>query len=75
MDVVFLLWYLQAPDTADEDELLIGVYSTEKEANMAIERLKDRPGFADAPSGFQIHPYKINSDGWTEGFVLDRKVR
>jgi hypothetical protein len=71
MDSVFLLWYVQAPDTADEDELLIGVYSTEEEANMAIERLKGKPGFVDALNGFQIHPYKINRDSWTEGFILD----
>ena len=69
MDTVFLLWYVQAPDTADEDELLIGAYSTEKEA-AAIERLKDKPGFVSAPEGFQLHPYKLNRDGWTEGFVL-----
>jgi hypothetical protein len=71
MDSVFLLWYVQAPDTADEDELLIGVYSAEEEARMAIERLKDKPGFVDAPSGFQIHPYRVNRDSWTEGFILD----
>jgi hypothetical protein len=71
MDSVFLLWYVRAPDTADEDELLIGVYSTEEEARIAIERLKDKPGFVDAPNGFQIHLYKINRDSWTEGFILD----
>jgi hypothetical protein len=70
MDRVFLLWYVQAADTADEDELLIGAYSTEKEARAAIERLKDKPGFVIAPQGFQIHPYKLNRDDWTEGFVL-----
>lgn len=71
MDSVFLLWYLRAPDTDDEDELLIGVYSTEEEARAAIGRLKDKPGFVDAPDGFQIHPHKINRDSWTEGFILD----
>jgi hypothetical protein len=55
-----LLWYVRAPDSAEEDELLIGVYSTEDEAKAAIERLEGRPGFLDAPSGFQIYPYKLN---------------
>jgi hypothetical protein len=69
MDSVFLLWYVHAPDSADEDELLIGVYSTEEEAKTAIERLKDKPGFVNAPDGFQIHPYEINRDHWTQGFI------
>ncbi|MGO9641253.1 MAG: SPOR domain-containing protein [Candidatus Acidiferrales bacterium] len=65
-----MLWYVHAPDSADEDELLIGAYSTEEEAKAAIDRLKDKPGFANAPSGFQIDPYEINRDHWTEGFLL-----
>ncbi|MGA3295458.1 MAG: hypothetical protein ABSE45_15935 [Candidatus Acidiferrales bacterium] len=71
MDSVFLLWYVCAPDGADDNELLIGVYSSEDEAKAAIERLKDKPGFVNAPDGFRIHPYKMNRDSWTEGFVLD----
>ena len=70
MDSVFLLWYVHAPDSANEDEIFIGVYSTEEEAKTAIERLKAKPGFADAPEGFQIHPYEINRDHWTEGFIF-----
>ena len=70
MDSVFLLWYVHAPDSANEDELLIGVYSTQEEAKTAIERLKGQPGFVDAPEGFQIHPYEVNRDHWTEGFIF-----
>jgi hypothetical protein len=70
METVFLLWYVQAPDTVDEDELLIGAYSSEEEAKAAIERLKAKPGFVKAPEGFLIDPYELNRDHWTEGFVL-----
>ncbi|MFZ0978705.1 MAG: hypothetical protein WAN23_04805 [Candidatus Acidiferrales bacterium] len=69
MSLVFLLWYVHAPDSADEDELLIGVYSAEEEARAAIERLKNKPGFVNSQDGFQIHPYEVNRDHWTEGFV------
>jgi hypothetical protein len=69
MDPVFLLWYVRAPDSAGEDELLIGVYGTEEEAKAAIDRLKDKPGFAGSLDGFQIHPYELNRDHWTEGFI------
>ncbi len=70
MGSVFLLWYVHAPDTENEDELLIGVYSTEDEANAAIDRLKGKPGFTDAPSGFQIACYELNRDHWTEGYIV-----
>jgi hypothetical protein len=71
MDSVFLLWYVRLGDTDDEDELLIGCYSTEAEARAAVERLKMKPGFVDSPDSFQIHPHQINRDSWTEGFILD----
>lgn len=34
MDVVFLLWYVKAPDTDDEHELFIGVSDSEKRADL-----------------------------------------
>jgi hypothetical protein len=71
MNSVFLLWFVHAPDTDNEDELLIGVYSTEEDARAAIGRLKDKRGFVDAPDGFLIDPYEINRDHWEEGFILD----
>ncbi|HET9400083.1 MAG TPA: hypothetical protein VFO34_03945 [Candidatus Acidoferrales bacterium] len=71
MDSVFLLWYvLPSPDTENENELLIGVYSAEEEARAAIKRLQRKPGFVTALDGFQIHPYELNKDHWKEGFVL-----
>jgi hypothetical protein len=69
MGSAFLLWYVRAPDSADEEEFLIGVYCTEEEAKAAIVRLRDKPGFVSAPGEFQIHPYEMNRDHWTEGFV------
>ena len=54
MDTVFLLWFIRAPDTDDESEFFIGVYSTDEEAKAAIARLRGKPGFSNAPGGFQI---------------------
>ena len=69
MDSVFLLWYMREID-GSEDELLIGVYTTEDEAKRAIDRLKNSKGFAGDPAGFQIHKYPLNRDSWTEDFVV-----
>ena len=66
---VHLLWFVQEREQEDDTELLIGVYASGQDANAAIERLKNKPGFADFPGGFQISPYEVNEDHWTEGFV------
>ena len=67
--VVNLLWFVKQNGDGENTELLIGVYSTEMAAKAAIERLKAKPGFAEFPGGFQIHPYQLDRDHWIDGFV------
>jgi hypothetical protein len=65
-----------------EDVKLIGVYSTEEAARAAVVRLDAMPGFSETPKllteddepreGFEITPYDLDEDGWTEGFVTLR---
>lgn len=69
MDQVFLLWHVREPDGA-QDEKLIGVYRSDSDARAAIERARTKPGFATLADGFQICPYELNRDNWTEGFVV-----
>jgi hypothetical protein len=72
IETVHLLWFVKEQSDGEEDiELLIGVYSSETEARAAIERVKDKPGFADSREGFQICPYELNHDHWTEGFRME----
>jgi hypothetical protein len=59
MGEVFLLWHV---DESDEEEKLIGVYRTEPDAKAAVARLREKPGFATFPDGFQICPYELNRD-------------
>ena len=71
-NVVYLLWFEKEMPEGEEDiELLIGVYSSETEAKAAIERVKGQPGFIEFPEGFNIHPSRLDEDGWTEGFIMD----
>ncbi len=71
-EMVHLLWFVsEMPEGEKDVELLIGVYSSENEARAAIERIKGKRGFADSPEGFQICPYELNHDHWTEGFRMD----
>ena len=59
------------PEGEEDVELLIGVYSSEAEARAAIERVRDKRGFAEFQEGFQIAPYALNRDHWTDGFIID----
>jgi hypothetical protein len=70
--MVYLLWFVrEMPEGVEDVELLIGVYSSEIEAKAAIEHVKNQRGFVDYQEGFEISPYQLNHDNWTEGFILD----
>lgn len=70
-EVIHLLWFVkEMPEGEENIELLIGVYSSEAEARAAIGRVKDKSGFADYQQGFQVCPYELNHDHWTEGFKV-----
>jgi hypothetical protein len=69
MSEVFLLWHTHRFPDGDEDEKLIGVYSTRENAEAAIKRVGDKKGFVDQPEGFEICPYRLDFDHWTEGYM------
>jgi hypothetical protein len=71
MKSCFLLWHTHTVEGVDDDdhEKLIGVYASSTDAQAAIERVKDQPGFKDYPEGFEVCEYTIGRDSWTEGFI------
>lgn len=65
---VWLLWHTH--NVGDEDdEKLIGVYSSPQRAAEAQRRTSLLPGFRDALDGFGIDAYIVDEDRWTEGFA------
>jgi len=66
---VFVVQHLHVQDDGEEDVKFIGVYSSRETAQAAVERLKLKPGFCDAPDGFSIDPYTLDDDNWTSGYV------
>ena len=66
MAVLYMLWhsYQPNPDVDHDEEKFIGIYSTEQDARVAMERLRTQPGFRD-----EIHPQRVEATGWDEGFV------
>ena len=69
MQKIYYLYHVRYEDTDDEDFRIIGIYSSRKQAKLAIERMKKKPGFIDFPDDFQIIQDVINREGWLEGFV------
>jgi hypothetical protein len=68
-DVVFLLEHVHDQGGGCEDIKTIGIYSTLDAAQRTIERLRIKPGFRDAPDGFNIDPYPLNTNSWEDGFL------
>jgi len=68
MKTVFILHHSYEIDEHEETKL-IGVYSTNEQAELAISRLKDKNGFKYKPDAFEISEYELDHDNWTEGFA------
>jgi len=66
---VFVLQHVHSFDQGEEDVKLIGVYSSRDNAQNAIKRLRESPGFCENPDGFCIDEYQLDKDQWVEGFV------
>lgn len=69
MEYVYVLQH--SYELEDEEEVkFVGVFSTEPEAQNAIDFLRTKEGFKDYPVDcFIIDKYKINEIHWTEGFI------
>lgn len=69
MDHVYLLHHVREDDEHGDDAKLIGVYRSEANARLAIERLSAQSGFRDYPAGFEIGRMQLDKDHWEEGFI------
>jgi hypothetical protein len=61
--------YGRSDEAREENNKLIGNYSTEDKAKAAIERVRSKPGFRDHPEGFEIFDCPVDVDGWVDGYV------
>jgi hypothetical protein len=67
--IVWMLYHIRRVDKFDDDEKLIGIYSTRLRGKDAINQVRDKPGFASHPRGFKIFKCHLDHTGWTEGFI------
>ena len=67
---VYLLWHIHELNedySLNDEEKLIGIYSTEEKASEAIEAHKDLDGFRDYPvECFEIHEVVVDRSDWNE---------
>jgi hypothetical protein len=66
---VFVLQHVHSLEGGEEDVKFIGVYSSRENAQAAIKRLSQAPGFSEALTGFHIDEYQIDKDHWAEGYT------
>ncbi|WP_093196242.1 hypothetical protein [Variovorax sp. YR750] len=69
MTDVFLVHHVHQLPDSEEDVKLLGVFSSEARAVLAIDRARNLPGFSEAPDGFSVDKYQIDKSTWTEGFL------
>ena len=69
MKTIFVVEHLHDLGEGREDIKLIGVYSSRRRADESVARMSALPGFRDAPTGFFVEEYEIDTDHWIEGFV------
>jgi hypothetical protein len=74
MTNIYVVWHLDQETMEDDDqEKLIGAYSTEECGKEAIARLRDKPGFRDFPERWHIDHIVLDKDSfWTDGFITVR---
>jgi hypothetical protein len=65
---VYVLQHVHSLEDGAEDVKLIGVYSSRTNAQAAIARLSQAPGFSYAPAGFHIDEYQVDKDQWVERY-------
>jgi len=65
---VYVLQHVHSAEDGAEEVKFIGVYSSRENAQAAIARLGQAPGFSDAPTGFHIDEYQVDKDQWIEGY-------
>ncbi len=74
MRSVFILWHIHEFG-GESDEKLIGVYETQDDAESAIARLSEKPGFKDTSHGFEICEYELGKDHWIEGYFTAQPLQ
>jgi hypothetical protein len=68
MQTVFVVQH-SYEDGEHEETKFIGVYASVADAEQAVARMRELPGFRHHRYGFTINACVVGQDHWTDGFV------
>lgn len=65
---VFVLYWMGPGADGTTRGRFLGVYSSQREAARAVERLQERPEYRHYPKGFQVEAVQLDQDceGWPD---------
>jgi len=69
MAKVFIISFDRQLPSGEDDERLLGVYSTQEKGEAALARFKAQPEFRDFPDNLELGPFTLDQTHWEEGFV------
>ncbi len=67
MTIVYALWH--DIEDADDDGILIGIYSSEEKALAVIPAAKEHSDFKGVTGEFRVYKTTVDRTGWEEGFI------
>jgi len=59
----------------DTDVKTCGIFSSSENAQSAIQKLIQQPGFRDYQNGFRIYTLTLDEVYWTEGFIRSSEIQ
>jgi hypothetical protein len=68
MAAVYVVQHTRPKADGGEDVKLLGAYSSRENAEKAVYRFRNLPGFIDTADGFNVDEYQVDQDYWQEGF-------
>ncbi len=68
-DTFYELWHHRKDERGYDHDTLIGIYSGEARAKLALAMVRNLPEFSDLPAGFEIVERPLDKTEWLEGFI------
>lgn len=67
---LYVLWHIYDEDMDNERKEIIGVYTSEQLAKMALKRAEGQLRFTGPNNKLDIDLYTLNRDYWVDGFGI-----
>ena len=71
MNTIIMLEHKYNDNGTEDTGKLIGIYATRADANAAIKRFLQLPGFRKYPDDFHLTEFTVDQDHITEGFTYE----